>query len=315
MRLACSALLILAAAPILAQEPANLADRIRASHLPVDQRNELAALFAAKNYARMQEILDRQAVSAGNSPLAAELHALCGDVEFLRGRMDQANAAFRQADSLTPLDEPDRFTWAMALLNTGDSKAARAQLTSLISAHPGRPLYLYWLARIDYDERLYADAIEKLKRVIQLDPSSSRAYDNLGLAYDMSGQPAEARQAFLKAADLNRRLPHPSAWPPHNLGYLLLRLEQPKDAETALLESLTYDPKLAIARYHLGRVLEAEGRDSEAISEYRAAINLDPKAIEPLYSLGRLYQRNHHPAEADAAFAEYKRRRAASPEQ
>ena len=58
--------------------------------------------------------------------------------------------------------------------------------------------------------------------------------------------------------------------------------------------------------------LEAEGRDSEAMDEYRTAISRDPVVVEAFYSLGLLYRRHDRGAEADAAFAEYKRRKAES---
>ena len=308
------ALFFLLCVPLLAQEPENLLERIRASHLPEQQRTELAAAFSAKDYARIEEVLDRQAAAAGASPQAAEFHALAGNAAFLNRRMERAIAAFRQADSRVPLGEPDRFMLAMALASTGDANSARQQLTRLNNSHPERPLYIYWLARLDYYQRMYRQAVEKLKQVILLDPTSVRAYNNLALAYDMMGESDEARAVFLKAVDLNRKLPNPSPWPPHDYGYLLLRLQQLKEAEAALRESVKYDPKLGTAHYHLGRTLEAEDRDNEAIEEYRAAISLDPTLIEALYSLGLLYRRHDRLAEAKAAFTEYKKRKALIPQ-
>ena len=305
----------LLAGHLLAQQPDNLLERIRNSRLPPDKRQALAASFSAKDFAGVEEILNREVAAAGRSPLAGELDALAGALEFLQGRMGRAAAAFSQADSLTPLADPDRFTWAMALVNLGDGAGARAQLTRLATSHPEAPLYIYWLARIDYDQRRYEDAIEKFNRAIRLDPASARAYDNLGLALDMSGRPEEARDVFVKAVELNRKLPDPSPWPPHNLGYLLVRLLDFKGAETALRESVKYDPRFATAHYHLGRALEGDGRDSEAIDEYRVAISLDPTAVEALYSLGLLYRRHDRPAEADAAFAQYKKLKAQVPQQ
>ena len=82
--------------------------------------------------------------------------------------------------------------------------------------------------------------------------------------------------------------------------------------EENLREALKYDPKLALAHYHLGRVLESEGRDESAIDEYKSAAALDEKLAEPLYSLGRLYRRQDRTAEAESALAEYKRRKALS---
>ncbi len=286
---------------LYAQTGATLQDRIRSSSLPPDTREELLKALAAKDYARMEAVLGRQ-TSAGSA-------ALEGAVEFLDGHMERAAQAFRRAETQATLDDPDRFTWAMALVNLGDAPAARMQLTRLNDAHPDRPLYLYWLARIDYDQRLYTEAVAKLRRVIVLDPSSARAYDSLGLALDMMDQTEEAHAAFLKAVDLNRKLSAPSCWPPHNLGAFLLRQQQLKEAEAALRESLRYDPGFPMAHYHLGRTLEAESRDQEAIAEYRAATTRDPVIVEAFYSLGLLCRRHGLAQEAEAAFAEYKLRK------
>lgn len=305
-----SVALLLGPVALPAQKPDSLLERIRNSQLPAEQREELARSFTAKDYTHMADILGRQAAAADTPASGAELRALAGAVEFLHGQMDRAALAFRQSDSMAPLGDPDRFTWAMTLVNLGDAKAAREQLARLHESHPDRPLYIYWLARIDYDQRLYSEAAAKLKRVIGLDPASARAYNSLGLALDMLGQPEEAREAFLKAVELNRKLAAPSCWPPHDLGALLLRLQQLKEAENALREALRYDPKFTMAHYHLGRTLEAEGRDSEAIDEYRAATSHDPVVVEALYSLGLLCRRHDRGAEAEAAFAEYKRRKA-----
>lgn len=307
-------LLLLACAALRAQQPEDLLDRIRAAPLPQELRDLVVASLSAKNYARAEELLDRQATHAGVSPQTAEFHALAANAAFLSGRMDWAIIAFRQADSRTPLNESDRFMLAMALANTGDTGAAREQLARLHTGYPDRPRYLYWLAKIDYFERQYLEAVEKLKRVLLLDPSSARAYDSLGLAYDMLGQAEDAQAVLVKATELNRKLTHPSAWPPHDLGNLLLRISKPAEAESALRESLQYDPKLAAAHYHLGRALEAEDRDNEAIEEYRMALSFDGSLVEPLYSLGLLYRRHNRSAEAEAAFAAYKKGKAASAE-
>ncbi len=305
-------LLLLAAVPLLAQRTGGLAERIRSVPLPAEQSQALAASFSEKDFARMEAILGG-AVSTDLAPAsAAELQALLGALEFVGGRMNLAVQAFRRAESLKPLDDHDRFTLAMALVNLGDVKASRAELMRLNESHPDQAIYLYWLARLDYGQRLYDEAVTKLNKVIRLDPDSVRGYDNLGLSFDMMGLTDEAQGAFAKAVVLNRKLAAPSPWPPHNLGYLLLRLQRFHEAEENLREALKYDPQFAVAHYHLGRVLESEGQDEAAIDEYKSAAALDRKIAEPLYSLGRLYLRHGRAAEAESVLAEYKRRKALS---
>jgi len=318
MFLRLSALLLLAMM-VLAQKPDALAKRIENAPLSAEQRQAISASLAAKDFARIEAILagiqpaDAGSVKDGLSPAAAaELQALLGALDFLGGRMTQAIQAFARSDSLRPLNEADRFTLAMALVSLGDVSDARAQLSKLDQAHPDQPMYLYWLARLDYDQRLYEAAVEKLKKVVRLDPTSVRGYDNLGLSYDMMGLTDEAETAFATAVGLNRKQTQPSPWPPDNQGYLLLRVQKFQAAEESLRESLKYDPKFALAHYHLGRVLENLQRDEAAIEEYQSAAELDSKSTEPLYSLSLLYRRLGRTAESDSALAEYRRRKALS---
>jgi Flp pilus assembly protein TadD len=290
-----------------AQQPEALLERIRQAPLPADQASLIASSLAAKDYPRIETLIT--AAARADAAHVGDLYALLGAVEFVAGRMEPAAQAFHRSDSLAPLNERDRFTLAMSLANLGDTEAARTELAALNRLRPEQPLYLYWLARLDYYQRRYEDAIAKLRRVLELDPQSSRAEDNLGLALDMVGRAEEAQAEFAKAVALNGSLKQPSPWPPHNLGYLLLRLDKLDAAEKALRDSLQYDPGFAQAHYHLGRVLEKQGRDAEAIAEYRAAISRDPAQAEPYYSLGLLYRRLNRTAEADAAFAEYRKRK------
>ncbi len=293
---------LLAAVALWGQESDRIAERIRGAPLAEERRAALTASYSKRDFAGVEAIL------AGRRE--AELSALLGAIEFVGGRMSQAVQAFRRADAVKPLDDPDRFTLAMALVSLGDVRGARPELTRLNAGHPDQPIYLYWLARLDYGQRLYEDAVTKLKRVIELDPESVRGYDNLGLAYDMMGLGEEARKAFDVAVTLNRKAAAPSPWPPHNLGALLLRLQKFHEAEDSLRESLKYDPRFAEAHYHLGRALEGQGRNEEAIGEYKLASEMDTKVPEPVYSLALLYRKLGRSDEAAKALAEYKRRKA-----
>ncbi len=313
VRLISAALLL--AALLLGQKGGGLRERIRGAPLTPEQRDVVIAAFQQKNFERLETTLAGALPSGAPPERASALYSLLGALEFVGGRMPPAVQAFRQADALKALDDHDRFTLAMALVDLGGVEESRIELTRLNQSHPDQPIYLYWLARLDYGQRLYDDAVEKLKRVIRIDPGSVRGYDNLGLSYDMMGLTDEAQTALSRAVELNRKQPSPSAWPPHNLGYLQLRLQQFPAAEENLREALKYDPRFALAHYHLARVLENEGHNQAAMEEYKSAAALDPKLAEPLYSLALLYRRNGREAEALRALDEYRKRKALSDSQ
>jgi tetratricopeptide (TPR) repeat protein len=182
----------------------------------------------------------------------------------------------------------------------------------LSGKYPKQPLYVYWLGRIDYDLRLYPEAVKKFQTALELDPKSPRTWDSLGLAFDMQGQMEHAHNAFVTAVNLNRNLPRPSPWPPHDLGFWCLRMNRLPEAESALRESLRYESRLAQAHYHLARTLEKEERTEQAITEYKAAISNDSTLSEACYSLAMLYRKSHRDEEATAMFSEYKLRKEAA---
>ncbi len=264
-----------------------------------------------KKFAQVERML-KTAHPTGASN-RAELLSLQGAVAFLDGDIPRADADFAQARALAMLKDNDTFTWAMALVKLRNDDHARVLMQELARSHPTQAVYIYWLGRMDYDQRRYQEATGELETAVKLDPKSARAWDSLGLAFDMQGHMEQALGAFQKGTELNRALTHPSPWPPHNLGYLLLRKDQPKQAETALRESLRYDSQLAQTHYYLGRALEKEGDETAAASEYQIAVTNDAASPEPCYSLAILYRKLHRDADASALFAEFKKRKATLP--
>src|SRR5262249_27427433 len=125
-------------------------------------------------------------------PRSPELLKLLGGVFFVQGRPLNAAIAFKKAEAIAPLDERSRFTLAMAYVAMKKREWARPELDKLVAAYPKNPLYLYWTARLDYDDGHYAAAVKRLLRVVDLDPGYVKAHDNLGLCYAALSQTDEA---------------------------------------------------------------------------------------------------------------------------
>jgi tetratricopeptide (TPR) repeat protein len=268
------------------------------------------ALLKNKQFAEIETMLS--GAPAKTNQERSEVAALQGALEFLSGKMDGAANRFQQAAAISDLREPDRFTLAMAWVQLGHDADARRELTQLARQQPEKALYAYWLGRVDYGQRRYPEGVEHLKRATQLDPKSARAWDSLGLAYDMQGKVDESLRAFEQGVRVNREQSRPSPWPPHDLGALLLRTGELQRAQAALLEALKYEPAMPQAHFHLGRVLEKEGLNEEAVKEYISATKLDQKASDACYSLALLYRKMQRGKEAEAMFAEWRKRRDAS---
>ena len=274
-------------------------------------RDHVEQAIRTGDYLKAEQILVHE---IDRNPRSPKLLTLAAGVFFLDGKYLNAAIAMKKAEAIALLDDQSRFTLAMSYVALGRHDWARPELEKLAQKNADSPLYLYWLARLDYDAQQYTAAIQKLERVITIDPHYMKAYDNLGLCYEAAGRLDDAVTTYQRAVDLNRQGRPVSPWPPLNLGTLLVKLEQFDDAEKYLRDSLLADPKFAQAHYVFGMLLEKRGRDEEAIRELELAAALDTTYAQPHYALGRIYRRAGNAAKAGAELDQFEKLKQAKPE-
>ncbi len=273
-------------------------------------RDHVEQAIRARDYLKAEQILVHE---IDRNPRSSSLLTLAAGIFFLDGKYLNAATALKKADAVAPLDDQSRFTLAMSYIAMNRRDWARPELERLARKNTDRPLYLYWIARIDYDAQQYPAAIQKLERVIALDPNYTKAYDNLGLCYEAAGRLDDALATYRHAVDLNRQGKPMSPWPPLNLSTLLVKLGQLDEAERYLRDSLLADPKFAQAHYVFGVLLEKKGRDEEAIKELEQAAVLDATYAQPHYALGRIYRRAGNMAKAVGELNQFEKLKRAKP--
>jgi len=298
-------------------DPSSSSLSLQLSELKVDpsRQTELERAINARDHAAVERILVEEAERDPKSPRSAKLLAIAAAVFFLDGHYVSAVIAWKKAEAIAPLDDRSRFTLAMACIRLNRRDWARPELEKLAAAQPQNPLFLYWLARLDYDERNYGSAVARLQKVIALDPKMVRAYDTLGLCFDYLGKFDEAVKNYNRAIELNRLQPKPSPWPQVDLAISLIALNQLPEAEKNLREAIGYDSQLPQAHYQLGRVLEMQGAYQSAADSLKTAIALAPEYPEPHYLLGRIYHRLGNEPLSKAEIARFQQLKKASEEQ
>jgi tetratricopeptide (TPR) repeat protein len=151
------------------------------------------------------------------------------------------------------------------------------------------------------DARNYPEAVAAFRQAVAADPKDYAAHFNLGFAYTLAGQDAEAAQEFKTVLDL-----HPGVFEAQlNLGVSLLRLRRFAEAETAYRDALSIKADSAAAEQGLGHALALENKRAEAETHYRKAATLDPTYKNSLLELAALYETNHEAAQAIAIFREF----------
>ena len=119
------------------------------------------------------------------------------------------------------------------------------------------------------------ESIEHLEKAIQLHPSFMEAHNNLGARYMALQKYDQAVAEFQKTVALDPM----SAKGYLNLSVALRALRQYAEAELAARRALQLDSHSVAARYELGQVLAAQGKDApEALENLRKATEQYPKA-------------------------------------
>jgi tetratricopeptide (TPR) repeat protein len=275
---------------------------LEAAGVALDRRALIAQALAAGAYEQAQAMLVEE---AERNPRSPQLLRLLGGVFFVRKEFLGSAIAFKKAEALEPLDERSRFTLAMSYVVLGRRDWARPELQKLSQSAPRNPLYLYWTARLDYDDGKYAAAVDGLLQAISLDPRFVKAHDNLGLCYEALGRDDDAMRSYQEAVRLNREAAPRSPWPPLNLGLLLARLDRLDEAEPLFRESVRLDPRFPQGHYQLGVAFEKTGRTEEAVKELEEAARLEASYAEPQYALARLYRRSGRTEKADRALERF----------
>ena len=251
-------------------------------------RSQLEQALKVRDYPRAEVLL---ADEIERDPKRSDLLKLLGHIFFLDGRYLNCAVAMKKADALGGLDESGRFLLAMSYVRLGKREWSRPELLKLEQSHPDKALYPYWTGRLEYLDQRFQAAVARFRQALKLDPRFTRGWDNLGLSYEALGQQQEALDAYQEANRLNRGSPTASAWPPLNLGSLLLKLDRLSEAEKLLRESLTYDSKFSKAYYQLAVLLEKQGKLEDAVAQLKQSAASDPAYAEPHYALNRIYRK------------------------
>lgn len=163
-------------------------------------RNALILAMAEYEYRQIDDII---AAIHSRHPRNAELLALVGDCEFRVGRFDAAIAAYRSAIEAggDAVDLTVRIVQVM--LECYELEPAAALLGQMFADHPGldetRPDLVVMHAQVLTCQDRMVQVIERLKPVVERDPTNEQAAVTLANAYSVRGEFDKARKALAQS--------------------------------------------------------------------------------------------------------------------
>jgi superkiller protein 3 len=145
----------------------------------------------------------------------------------------------------------------------------------------------YYNLGILYDNKGNLDeAIRLYEKAIAVDPRNSKAYNNLGIACKAKGNLDKAIQLYEKAIDLSPQ--DPEAY--NNLGTAYQNRGNLNKAIQFYRKAIEIDPQDAVAYYNLGRTYVDKRNFDKAIHLFEKAIKLNPQYSKAYLGLGTAYQ-------------------------
>ena len=162
----------------------------------------------------------------------------------------------------------------------GDLPRAIQQYSEALKLEPKHEQSLFRLAVVHAQLKQYPQSIEAWKRYLKVTDGSAIGYSNLGFTYELSGQLAQAEEAYKKgiSRDMSSR---PCRV---NYGLMLARMGRTSEA-TIQLQSVL---KPAEVHYNLASVYEQQGRKEQAKAEYNKALTIDPGLYDARVRLSSL---------------------------
>ena len=185
------------------------------------------------------------------------------------GHLDEAIGLYQAVIAKRPDTEDAYRKLALIYWRKGDAKNAVATLESGLRSGVTQSEVRIKLAQYLAESGQARKAIDLLEHDAGNDPDALIA---LGNAYTAAGRNADAIRTFSHLLEIDPK----SALAYQDLGTAQLQAKDLKDAEASLRRAIELDPTLSGAYTALGVVFASTGRTTEAVDAWKKALALDP---------------------------------------
>ena len=229
---------------------------------------------------------------------------------FQSGDFATAESAFREALKASPANALVHFNLGLTLLSLDRPVDAVEHLRRAVEIQSD--LAHAWLALGTAHHRLgRLDASERaFRKAASWDPQQVEARHNLGIVLASQSRHSEAESALREAAALRPG----DATILTALGMTLARQQRLEDAIETLGQVIRLSPRSAGAHINLGVVLGDNSQWDEALEEFETALDLEPESGQAQFQRGRALYEMRRYGEALEALVSARRALSEAPE-
>ena len=249
----------------------------------------------------------------GSCPLRVSLLLDLGKARFMAQEFEKASQALGRLLAAEPRNAAALKLQGDTLYLLGKNLEAEQSLLTAAQLDPANPEANYALGRIYYQQSRYDESIERLDKVLAVDPKSYRAYDNIGLAYEGLNDVPKAMAHYRRAMELSAGANPPYDWVYGNMSNLMHKAGDYKNAFQFGAEAAHRNPKSARNFFLTGRALGKLERWELAAKWLGQSVDLDPLYAEARYQYSQALRKLGRAAEADAQLAAFRKMTADQP--
>lgn len=217
--------------------------------------------------------------------------------------LEQGNAAqaleyLHEALALDPWDRASLVRRGRLLLADGQSEAARNDFARVLQLDPESAAAMAGLGEVALQLQQHESALTYLQQALERQPSATRLYQPLGLAFRGAGQLDQARQVMGQMGDQDVAFVDPvmdrvraESRSPQFYQEAALAAADAGDlvgARTLLVQALTLSPNDPVIVTNYGEVLAREGLLPEAREAFLKLIELKPNDPEAWFYLAQV---------------------------
>ena len=173
-------------------------------------------------------------------------------------------------------------------------------LKKAIEIKPNESETHFQLGLIYLGQKKYNEAANAFKETVRIDPFHAQGHAHLGLAYQKQGCHQEAIRTLERASHI--KYDNPEVF--RNLGEAYRETGQPKEALRSLNEAARLDPRDEQVHYQLGLIHFDSEAFPSAREELQKAININPKIVDAHFHFGLVSLKLNHLKDAIRAFKE-----------
>lgn len=144
----------------------------------------------------------------------------------------------------------------------------------------------------------YVEAEQCARKVLELQPTSDGAYNNLANALKSQGKLAQAEASYRRALQLQPN--NANAY--NNLAGLLRALSKIEEAQACYVRALQLKPDYVEACFSLGILLQQQHKTDEAQVYFQQVIQMKPDHVKALLLLGSIFREKGAVKDAETLF-------------